>query len=138
MRRWSVGSRALWAVVMVLVFAGCASTGESAGGERRNTSELLPAEILAAPVSNLYEAVEQLRPRWLQIRSVRSLSGGAGEIGVFVNRTHVGGPEVLRSMSVDGVVRLRYLDGPAASAQFRSAGGDGFPGGIIVETVEGR
>jgi hypothetical protein len=138
MRVRRVGSRAVVAAFLALVAASCASTGESSGGERRNTNELLPDEIRAAPVSNLYEAVEQLRPRWLQIRSVRSLSGGGGEIGVFVNRTHVGGPEVLRSMSVDGVARLRYLDGPAASAQFRSAGGDGFPGGIIVETVDGR
>jgi len=137
MRGRRVGARTFLAGFVALVVASCASSGESSG-ERRNTSELLPEEIRAAPVSNLYEAVEQLRPRWLQIRSVRSLSGAGGQIGVFVNRTHVGGPEVLRSMSVDGVARLRYLDGPAASAQFRSAGGDGFPGGIIVETVDGR
>jgi hypothetical protein len=122
--------------MMTAMAAGCASSGEA--GERRNMNELLPDEIAAAPVSNLYEAVEQLRPRWLQVRNVQSLTGGAGQIAVFQNRTHLGGPEVLRSLGWNGVVRLRYLDGPQASAQLRTPGSDGFPGAIIIETADGR
>jgi hypothetical protein len=136
MRIRRVTRRAAVLGMMTVLAAGCASSGEP--GERRNMNELLPEEIAAAPVSNLYEAVEQLRPRWLQVRNVQSLSGAGAGVAVFQNRTHLGGPEVLRGMGWNGVARLRYLDGPQASAQLRTPGSDGFAGAIIIDTADGR
>ncbi len=115
---------------------GCASTGE--GGERIRPNEISAEEMAATPAGNLYDVVDQLRPRWFQIRAVASLQQQRPEIGVYINRTHQGGVEVLRSMSKDGVHRLVYLDGPTASAQLRSPGGTALAGAIIVELVAGE
>lgn len=119
------------ALAVAVFLSGCASGGSAGSGI--NSNVLTQAEIQEALASNLYEVVEKLRPRWLQIRAQTSLTQTGGEIGVFINRTHQGGVEVLRSLTIDGVTGMRYMDGPQASAALRSAGGTAFAGAIIVE-----
>jgi hypothetical protein len=127
--------RIVVAPVMLLALlvgtVACASSGEGSSG--RDLNVLLPEEIQEAPVSNLYDAVNQLRPRWLQVRSVTSLGGGAADIAVFQGTSYIGNSEALRSMGLDGVARLRYLDGPLAQAQLRAPQGVQMPGAIVVE-----
>jgi hypothetical protein len=45
---------------------------------------------------------------------------------------------VLRSMPTAGVAQLRYLDGPAASAQLRTPGAAALAGAIIIEMNTGE
>jgi hypothetical protein len=116
--------------------AGCASTSEG-DATRRDSSVLTAEEMVGAPVSNLYEAVEQLRPRWLQIRMRRSLTMES-EVSVFMNRNYLGGPQELRALGLTGVVRLRYLDGSLASATLRVPDGKHIEGAIVVETGGGE
>ncbi|HUF70348.1 MAG TPA: hypothetical protein VMM79_16995 [Longimicrobiales bacterium] len=88
----SLNRRAFVALVpMALVSAaGCASAGSGSGsGADRN--ELTREEIAEIQVANLYDAVDRLRPRWLLIRSQRSMTGPT-EIVVFMNRSLLGGP----------------------------------------------
>lgn len=112
--------------------AACASSG-SEGSSGRDMNVLLPEEIGEAPVSNLYDAVSQLRPRWLQVRTVTSLAGGQADIAVFQGRSYLGSSDALRQMGIEGVARLRYLDGPLANAQLRTPQGVPMPGAIVVE-----
>ena len=118
---------------IILAATACASTGTGTTTTRRDSNVLMPEEIAEAPVSNLYEAVERFRPRWLLIRSPRSLNMQS-EVSVFLNSSYLGGPESLRQVGVDGVVRLRYLDGPTASALYTVPDGRAIEGAIIVET----
>jgi hypothetical protein len=122
-------------LLLVLVAGGCAAAGE--GGTRGSSNVLTAEEMAGAPISNLYDAVEQLRPRWFQVRSAGSLQGTGPVVGVFMNRTYQGGTEVLRSLSTSGVAQLRYLDGPAASAQLRTPGAAALAGAIIIEMETG-
>jgi hypothetical protein len=119
-----------------LTAAACASSG---GGSsvRRDSRELLPAEIATVPVQDLLEAVERLRPRWLEMRDVRSLGTGSGQIVVFLNNSYVGGPETLRQFKPHQIVRIRYLD--AAQATATLTGYDtsrAVVAGIVLETAE--
>lgn len=123
----------LLAALLVGGFA-CASSGEG-GGSGRDTTVLLPEEIREAPVTNLYDAVNQLRPRWLQVRTVTSMSGGTADIAVFQGNSYIGGSEALRQIGVEGVARLVYMDGPLANARLRVPDGRPMPGAIVVEYV---
>lgn len=110
----------------------CASTGAPTGGGSMNL--LTYEEMVDAPASNVYEIVDRLRPRWLQVRGPVSLDGQS-RILVYLNQSYLGGPEVLREFDVDQVQQIRYLDGPRASGSL-----SGFPtdapvaGAIIMET----
>jgi hypothetical protein len=121
--------------------AGCASSGNGAA-TRRDTRSLTPEEIATVPVTNLYEAVERLRPRWLEIRDVRSIGAGAsggGQIVVFLNNSYVGGPETLRQFQAHQIVRIRYLDAAQASATLSGYDtSQHVVAGIVLETAEGR
>lgn len=110
MLRRTVTSFALVASLSMAV--GCASSG---GATRGDSRMLTSDELATVEASNVYEAIERLRPRWLEIRSVHSLSSGVGQIVVFLNRSYLGDPDVLRQFQPHQVVRIRYLDGPQAS-----------------------
>ncbi|HSJ24137.1 MAG TPA: hypothetical protein VK929_05660 [Longimicrobiales bacterium] len=104
-------------VVAGFVAAGCASSGERVGS---STSTTLSQEDMAqVPGATLYEIVDRLRPRWLQVRHTMSMSGTPGQIVVFMNNSYLGGPDMLRQFQASDVIEVRYLDGPQASAQLR-------------------
>ena len=120
----------LLAVTLLVTATACASSG--GGGPSRDSNVLTAEEIAEAPVNNLYEAVERFRPRWLLVRTARSLNLRT-EIAVFLNQSYLGTPEALRQVGMDGVVRLRYLDGPRATALYTVPDGRAIEGAIIVE-----
>ena len=121
------------AVAGVLTATSCSS----GTAMRRDPSLLTRDEIETVAVSNLYEAVERLRPRWLEVRGVRSVNAGT-TIAVFLNRSYLGGIDVLKTYDVRAFPRLRYLDGATASATL--AGYDTsqhLEGAIVLETNAG-
>jgi hypothetical protein len=118
--------------LLIAVAGGCASAGSGAQGTNRNV--LTREEIATIRVANVYEAVERLRPRWLQIRAPRSL-GGQTEIVVFLNRSFIGGPEMLRQFEPANISQLRYLDGSTAMATLAGLGGKVVEGAIVIEVA---
>jgi len=118
--------------LLIAVAGGCASAVSGTSGTNRNV--LTREEIATVRVANVYEAVERLRPRWLQIRAPRSL-GGQTEIVVFLNRAYIGGPEMLRQFEPANVAQLRYLDGSTAMATLAGLGGKVVEGAIVIEVA---
>jgi hypothetical protein len=118
--------------LLPLAFAtACASTGGAAGS---SASILTQEEMTDAPASNVYEVVDRLRPRWLQVRAPMTIDGQA-QILVYLNQSYLGGPEVLREFEVDQVQRIRYLDGPRASGTLSGYPSDiPIAGAIVLET----
>ncbi len=119
-----MGTRFIAAVLLVGALAGCASTGAS--GTRRDTAELTAEEIMATSALNCFEAVRQLRPMWLTARST-SLSGERFTPVVFVDRAPQGDVDFLRSIPVQEVERLRFMNARDATTRY----GTGYPAGII-------
>ena len=119
------------ALLLATADLACASAGTSpSAGTDRNV--LTQEEIATIRVATAYDAVERLRPRWLQIRAPRSITEQT-EIVVFMNRSYLGGPEVLRQFAAANIVQLRYLDGVTASATLSGLGGKAVEGAIIIE-----
>lgn len=131
-------ARSFVAACALATLGACASSSSSTGEATRTDQSVLTAEELSSVgVSNVYDAVERLRPRWLQIRTTRSL-GTPAEIVVFMNRSYLGGPEVLRQFTPNNVARLRYLDAAQAYATLSGIGGRAVESAIIVELTGGN
>ena len=73
-----------------------------------------------------YDAVQRLRPRWLQLR-------GGTDIPpvVFLDGSNMGGPETLRTIQASSVREMRYRDGRDATTRY----GTGYGGGVIEVTT---
>jgi hypothetical protein len=82
-------------------------------------------------VRNLYDAIQQLRPRWLYVRAVRSFNADT-EIVVFQDRLFLGNQDQLRQLGLDGVFWLEYVDGPTAQATLPGIRDRHVEGAIIV------
>lgn len=109
---------------------GCA-TSASTEGARSNSNIITAEEIEAAQVSNLYDLVQRLRPRWLDVRSQRSFSATT-EIVVYQGQTFLGGLEVLRELDKHAAHTLQYLDSIRASATLPGLGHRQVEGAIVI------
>lgn len=114
-------ARILSILLFCFLVSGCAagSAGGSSGGDTVTAEEL-------ATVSNLslFDAVQRLRPRWLQPR------GGQDLPRIMMNGSQLGGVEVLRGMQATDVTSLRFLDSADATTRY----GTGYTGGVIELT----
>jgi hypothetical protein len=100
--------------VLVSAFAGaCASAGTS-GSSSGRSNILTREEILGAEATNLYDVVNRLRPRWLQVRSTRSFNMET-QIVVLQNDMYLGPAETLKEMTPDLAYEIEYMDGVRAS-----------------------
>lgn len=120
-----------------ILLAACASTGTNAP-RGSSTTVLTQEEIAQTNVTNLYDAVERLRPRWLQVRGSSMMSGSNVAIVVYLNRSYLGAPDVLKGYDTKAALRLRYMDGPTASSTLTGLPAGTFIGGaIVLETNQG-
>lgn len=123
-------------LVLAFVLAGCATTGER---QRTDSSRISSQEIRAlTTASTLYDVVQQLRPRWLEVRAGRSLVGAETAIVVVQGQTILGGIDTLRQFSPDVADTLEYMDGPTASAALSGLGGRHVEGAIVIRTAPRR
>lgn len=118
-----------------IVIVGCATADPSRS--RVDPNRITRAEIVEVDVADLYEVVQRLRPRWLEVRGSRSF-GGETEVVVYQGQSFLGGPEVLRQFDPAAAESLRYLDGPTASASLPGLGSRHVEGAIIIVTSGGR
>lgn len=116
-------------VVAVLLLSACASAPSD--GPRRQYDLLTTEEIEAANVSNLYQLVERLRPRWLDTRGQQSFSTPTAVV-VFHGQSYLGGVEMLREMGKREARVIRYLDGPTAQATLPGLGSRQVEAAIVV------
>jgi len=132
------GIRRLVLPALVLLLGSCASAGGAGvtpgGGDRSR----IEAEELAGAdqYTSLLDAVRALRPQWLsQQRAHRSTAPGSpmvGHVMIYLDRTRLGGPETLNSISVRSVLRLQYFSPSAAQARY----GNGHESGVIEVTTK--
>ena len=126
-------SSRLVALVLLLVFtAACASTSTPTRRTtgRRDARQLHAEEIKTSSASNLYDAIRSQRPEWLIKRGQTSINL-EGDIVVYVDNVALGGPESLKSIDVQSVQTVRFLN--ASEAQMRFGVGH-MHGAIVVIT----
>ena len=85
-------------LLCLLLPVACASSGGATG---RDSSRLTADEIQSVDVSTLYDVVQRLRPRWLDVRATTGFNG-TDDIVVFQGQSLVGGTETLRQFTPAG------------------------------------
>lgn len=119
-----------------LVLVGCASGGATPGAAStgRDPNVITRAELANENFSNVYDAIQHLRPEMLRPRlanSSSSISSSAGyTVHVYIDNNRLGEIADLRNIPLVTVKEIRYLNPSEAMQRF----GSGNPGGAIVLT----
>jgi len=128
-----------WALATVLLLpfvapvSGFAQGDASRVGEKkikRNPNVLTREEISTLPeVGDAYEAIQRLRPRFLQLRGInRLVSSAPPEPIVYLDEVKRGQIDFLRSVPVHNIGEIRYLRGVDATTRW----GMGHEAGAIM------
>jgi hypothetical protein len=122
---------ALVTLLAAAPLCGCASTKSTTG---QDSDVLTREEIMGVRATNLFDVVNRLRPRWLQVRTVSSFNL-SDEIVVFQNDMNLGGPDALRQLQPDVAYEIRWLDGIRASSTLPGLmSGRHIQGAIVIST----
>ena len=127
--------RATLAALLVAVSLGCAAA-PAAGPEDSEVRRDLIGEADLAPLQNLdaLQAIQRLRPAWLQGRGTGTFSQRSQEaVRIYLDRVPFGGPQSLRTVPVRNLQEIRYLDSRRATLEF----GTDHVGGAILLTTRG-
>ena len=121
--------------------AGCASS--SGGGAATQQSQqsssrthgsrdrITQEELANIDVQNALQAVQRLRPQFLQTRggASQSITQGPVDIVVYVDQTKMGGPSTLAQIPISDVKEIQYLSATDATQRYGTGHG---AGAIIV------
>ena len=124
--------RALFLVTLsTTVVAACASATQQATSDKPGRNQLTRDQLTAANTTNLYDAINKVRPEWLSSRGPTSVTNSTPtSVDVFMNGSMLGRAEALKDIGVLDVTQVRYWDAASASARF----GMGHPRGVIELT----
>jgi hypothetical protein len=130
--------RRLVLVAATIALAGCASSSAASASSsgtaapRRDTSVITAEELASIPTGDLYSAVQQLRPTFLQTRGVTSpgIATAAEVLNVYVNGIRTGDVQVLHQIAANEVKEVRRLSASEATQRF----GTGHTMGAILVT----
>lgn len=129
-------------LVFALAVSACASSGDTFSGEggqtaaraaRGNSTLIIRAELERFPSLTLWDAVDTLRPRWLQPQRGVSFAAGQAFARVVVDGTVRGELSELRRFFPENIETLRYLSASDATTKY----GTGYPGGVIEVSTRG-
>lgn len=126
-------SAAILALAVTVVATACASSGSSS--TRGNRNLITAEELRTEPSGTLYEAVQRLRPRWLQNRGITSARAmRPTPPQVYMDNAPMGSVGAMRGISVADVERVEFMNANDATTRF-GTGHDG--GAILVSTRSG-
>ena len=119
----------------VVVLTACASAG-TAGSGSRSSDRVSRAEIASSSAINAYALIERLRPNWLRTPGVASIGGGTRSqiVVVYLDGHRLGGIQSLRTLSVDAIQSMQWLDAVRAATVLNEVGSDPIAGAIIIKT----
>jgi hypothetical protein len=118
--------RALLALLVLALAAGACTAGAAAGSRPQGRTDLITEEELE-PIAQLsaFEAIQRLRPRWLQSRT-----GLLPTVHVDGSARNAG-EEILASILCSEVHEMRYMNATDATTRF---GTDYANGAILITT----
>ena len=134
-------SRTSFSAVALLLVAlgGCASRPAGAPATQQSSSrphtsrDVITADELATiDAQTALQAVQRLRPNFLQTRGGASMSITQGPVNivVYVDQTRMGGVSTLSQIPVTEIKEIRYLNATDATQRY----GTGHGAGAIIVT----
>ncbi len=125
------GRGLLLGVGFAVLAGGCATVRNPTGNGRMDL--LTREEIMGVRgVTNLYDVVERLRPRWLKVRAQDRSFGLTTSIVVYQNQTLLGDVETLRQLQPGLAYEMKYLDGTTAKNTLPGLAFQGHVAGAII------
>ena len=124
---------AIRAVILVLVAWAIACATAGAPGEGGDRDVLTRAQLEEVSHLNAYDAVRRLKPIWLRTERGQDsfLAQGRRGLRVYVDGIPYGDKESLRTLQVQTIEDMRYLDKREATRQF---GTDHSEGALLIRT----
>lgn len=119
------------AIVLVLTSA-CAARAPSPSIPLEDRNVLTQEQLIEHGFANALEAVQALRPNWLQTRGATTLIASQTQVLVYLNDNRLGGIETLSSVITPSIVTIRHFDGIAATARWGLDHGQGV---ILISTI---
>ena len=110
---------------------GCASAG-AAPGTRRSANVITADEIAATNTTTAYEAVEKLRPSFLQSRGSNLSGSDNGLADVYVGLQRYGDVNALRNIPALEVQEIRFYKGAEAATKYGMQNPTGINGVLEV------
>lgn len=122
-------------LVLAALLSACAA-GPRGNGPSADQTRLTAQEIASVSAQNLYEVVQRLRPRWIEVRAPRSgFSGEGTSVVVYLDRTLLGGPGELANLGPEVAAWIEYMSGSKAAAELPGIHSRHVEGAIIVHTA---
>ncbi|HYR11788.1 MAG TPA: hypothetical protein VEQ60_28650 [Longimicrobium sp.] len=119
-------------LLALLLLATAACAAPASGPAARDRSLIVESELSGLPGGmNAFEAVQRLRPFWLNVRANRSFNGAQAEVLVYQGEMRLGDVESLKNIRASEVLRFEYLDPSQAVAKLTGIG-NSRPAGVIV------
>ncbi len=112
------------AIAGLALAAACSSTGgggSSAGALPAPSSDrnlLTQDDLQRTSASNLFNAIQVLRPQWLRQSPTIIRQGGEGSLLVYLDGVQYGDPTALRQISLSVVQEVRFLSASEAQARY--------------------
>ncbi len=122
---------ALLASALLLAVAAACSRTPSPPMPAPDRDVLTQGDLVEHDFANAYDAIEALRPNWLQTRGPNSLLGTPTEVVVYLNDNKLGGVSTLSQVATPSIVTIRHFDGREATARW---GLDHGAGAIVIST----
>ena len=125
---------------LALAVPGCASSPSGASGAsqqsqsptrvRGSRDRITSEELANIDVQNALQAVQRLRPNFLQTRggASSSITQGPQDVVVYVDQTRMGGPSTLAQIPITDVKEIQYLSATDATQRY----GTGHSAGAII------
>lgn len=118
------------ALIVGLALGACASGSSS--GSSFTSDRISRAEIEEAGPRTAYELIQNLRPVWLRWRGSTSFTQET-DVQVYLDGTHVGEREALRTIDTHNIESIEHLDARRATNRF----GTGHVNGAILIRTRG-
>ncbi|HKW09148.1 MAG TPA: Plug domain-containing protein [Gemmatimonadaceae bacterium] len=130
-------SKLIVAAALFAFVPGCASSPAAGAGATQQASSparshssrdvITTDELAKVDVQNALQAVQRLRPNFLQTHGgmSSSMTQGPQDVVVYVDNTRMGGPSSLSQIPITDVKEIQYLNGPDATQRFGTGHGSG-------------
>ena len=130
MRRFVKTTGATLFLGVGVLLAACGTAPTQRAGVRQDQRVLTAEDLEGSGFNDAFSAVQALRPHWLSTRGTSSINQPQF-IKVYLDNNLLGGTESLRTIPVNTIARMEYLDGLEASNRW---GLDHGLGAIMVTT----
>jgi hypothetical protein len=116
----------------IMLTVACSAAMQSGSEAARGGPDLITrADLESTNANNAFDAIERLRPQWLQRRGPSSVTQPEGDWPlVYMDNVRAGDISNLRTIPIDDIGEIRFINAADATTRW----GTGVTGGVIAIT----